>query len=382
MQNVDLSEMTDARSRLRPVRLEKRLELPRVQEYGSNEKQVPPLISAAMRGDLEDTRSLLLVEDPCQLDIHDKTAAHWAAYFDETEVLACLLQACPKLALCRSSKLQTPLHEASVAGAVDSVKLLLAQGSSEAMLNARNQWQETPLHLCASTGDAACVGVLLQAGADTEACDQWQRTPRQCALDHGEHRRVLHLFDGTDTESDETTASVTEVSAVVQSSFASPMVRQKLRPLAKLFEFPGDETVFAHLLQQPDVDPTGKDFYGNTALYKVCCWDRVPLLKLLVSHLRALGEETLRAALHAGCTIDKRTVLHACAEMLALRSLRYLQKECAALLPFCELDVNGLTPVDLAVQSGAPEELKSLLTYRSKTDEETTQLNSSYVPTR
>lgn len=71
------------------------------------------------------------------------------------------------------------LGGASHGGHVESMKLLIGK---DANLNAKNSDGVTPLHLAALQGGPAAVGVLLRAGADSNAVDNRSRTPLHMAV--------------------------------------------------------------------------------------------------------------------------------------------------------------------------------------------------------
>ena len=69
------------------------------------------------------------------------------------------------------------------------VSLLLAARADPSTCNAGRQ--ETPLHLAARDGQTAIVTMLLQAGADANACDVRRATPLQHSP---KMRKILSLL--------------------------------------------------------------------------------------------------------------------------------------------------------------------------------------------
>ena len=73
----------------------------------------------------------------------------------------------------------TPLHRASFAGALGTMKILLDKGASLEARDASFGDQQTPLHKAASGGRYLAVQLLLESGADTHLMDAAGRTPLQ-----------------------------------------------------------------------------------------------------------------------------------------------------------------------------------------------------------
>lgn len=75
----------------------------------------------------------------------------------------------------------TPLHLASVCGAVGAVRALVEAGAC-VHLRARD-FDDTPLHLASASGHLEVMAVLLEAGADVNAGDEIGNTPLHVARD-------------------------------------------------------------------------------------------------------------------------------------------------------------------------------------------------------
>ena len=90
---------------------------------------------------------------------------------------------------------------AAVAGRVDVLRLLLTQRQrvDASLLNARNRYGFTALHLAARRGCEEFVSVLLSAGADPLIRDTYDRTALDEARKHGRHAvcNVLRAATGT-----------------------------------------------------------------------------------------------------------------------------------------------------------------------------------------
>ena len=103
----------------------------------------------------------------------------------------------------RNSKVETVLHRAATYGSLECMKLLLKHHVDALDLNAVNAWNETALHLLASSSDtnaAECCKLLLEyVGGDDDDDDddkhnysllteedQWGRTAMSVALDYNQ----------------------------------------------------------------------------------------------------------------------------------------------------------------------------------------------------
>jgi ankyrin repeat protein len=74
----------------------------------------------------------------------------------------------------------------------DLAGLLIEKGSN---VNARDDLQETPLHLAALHGDIDIARLLIDNGADLSAEDQWLKTPSDIAAEHGYTEFIATLQD-------------------------------------------------------------------------------------------------------------------------------------------------------------------------------------------
>ncbi|ETO08561.1 hypothetical protein RFI_28828 [Reticulomyxa filosa] len=184
------------------------------------------LLSAAMRGDVEETKKLL-EDEKNNVNIQDdrgNTPLHWACYFDETLVMEELLSH-PKIDVnLKSKRGHTCLHKAVSGNAVNAIQLLLhscVPGESNKdqipenrrlNVNAANNWGETALHEASAgfvclflfiylfifllsffmiiinlSGRAHAVEILCQSKViDVGLKDQWSRTALRVAIENGE----------------------------------------------------------------------------------------------------------------------------------------------------------------------------------------------------
>lgn len=90
----------------------------------------------------------------------------------------------------------TPVHASIIGRSTRCLKLLLDANLDP---NARNRFQQTPLHLAARLGDEEALLLLLEAAADSEAKDERGMTPRQARMEGLAprlNRMVLGMSEG------------------------------------------------------------------------------------------------------------------------------------------------------------------------------------------
>ena len=74
----------------------------------------------------------------------------------------------------RDSYQETPLHHAAYRGKTEVAALLIRKGAN---VNARNENKVTPLHLAASQGNTEVAALLIRKGANVNARDVYDETP-------------------------------------------------------------------------------------------------------------------------------------------------------------------------------------------------------------
>ncbi|KAJ3110134.1 hypothetical protein HDU96_006885 [Phlyctochytrium bullatum] len=92
----------------------------------------------------------------------------------------------------------TPLHKAAFYGAENVVPLLIDAGAE---IDAVNKFERTPLHVACSYGQAGLAGLLVNAGANVESVDEIGRKPLHLAAngDHAECVKIL-LYAGVNVD--------------------------------------------------------------------------------------------------------------------------------------------------------------------------------------
>ena len=136
-----------------------------------------PVADAAMRGDVEQVRTLLRQGSDVNAAQGDgMTALHWAAERGDGELVSVLLYAGANVAPITRIGSYTPLHMAARSGHLAATNALLEAGA-DLSVRASNGGA-TPLHLAATSGDSAVVQSLLTHGAEVDVReDRWKQTP-------------------------------------------------------------------------------------------------------------------------------------------------------------------------------------------------------------
>jgi len=129
-------------------------------------------------------------------------------------------------------------------------------------VNARTKSGATPLHVACKSGNATAVRLLIEAGADPEAKNNFGHTPYDMIMD-SDHGSAFELISET----------------FRKKSPKSLLRRELLRALDK-----GDEKAINALTDQ-GADIEARDRYGYTPL-GIACWNALPLntVRLLLSH--------------------------------------------------------------------------------------------------
>lgn len=152
-----------------------------------------PVADAAMRGDVDEVRTLLRSGADVNAAQGDgMTALHWAAELDAADMAVTLLSAGANPAALTRLGDYTALHVAARASAEGVARALLEAGADpEARTSTGGA---TPLHFAAGAGDEAVVDVLIEHGADIETTEaMWFQTPLMFAAAGG-HAPVVRAL--------------------------------------------------------------------------------------------------------------------------------------------------------------------------------------------
>ena len=151
-------------------------------------------MDAAACGDLDEVKRLLLLEPKIsaelinQVDKDGKSAFHYACLNDDVNLLNILLTDGRVDVALTSRNGDNAFHMIALYSSLEALKALTVDGRVN--INGQNRYLETPLHLCAGSGDksAAKTGeMLLNAGASLTIVDKWKRTPIDVSKDNSEN---------------------------------------------------------------------------------------------------------------------------------------------------------------------------------------------------
>jgi ankyrin repeat protein len=129
------------------------------------------LVTAGKRRDMSTMRALLKQRvDVNTPDVDGMTPLHWAAHWDELEVVKLLLAAGANAKAANRYGV-TPLHEASLVSNVPMMESLLKAGANPSAAYGSG---ETPLMTAARTGNVEAVKLLVENGADVNAAEEYR----------------------------------------------------------------------------------------------------------------------------------------------------------------------------------------------------------------
>lgn len=376
------------------------------------------VVEAASCGDLDGVKVLLKNKALGAsvingTDKDGRSALHYAC-LNDTKELVKLLLADPRVDVdLRSPKGDSCLHLASLYASLESMQLLFADARGKKLLDASNQWGETPLHLCAGSGDKKAEKaalLLLEHNASLLCKDKWGRGPMDVALDNGENplKDVFGAFlarpankalkakvDALSAEyqqSKQVKVAVSEetkklqgnlflagglgaglkglkkTETTVKTMFSNTEGRvtdqvaikheadakSSGKVLSKMVEFPGDVEEIRKLLADAKVDPAGADAYGICAVHKFSAWNKTELLDML---LPKLSKEQVNAR-----DKDGKTALHMAVEMASVAAITTLVA--SPKVDASVKDEKGRTPLDIitaAPSTGVTERVKKAL---------------------
>eukprot|EP01118_Nematostelium_gracile_P009998 TRINITY_DN3397_c0_g1_i2.p1 TRINITY_DN3397_c0_g1~~TRINITY_DN3397_c0_g1_i2.p1 ORF type:complete len:377 (-),score=112.65 TRINITY_DN3397_c0_g1_i2:55-1185(-) len=278
--------------------------------------------------------------DVNQLDEESMSALHWASAYGESKMIQLLLDN-PKInPLIQNKRGGTPLHQATISGALGSVKTLLMDKRIKDAIDLGNMWGETALILASTRGDDQMAFVLLENGADRNVKDNWGKTAEEVANDHGENKTsvLIKQFEIGKTKA-----------PIQKETISQPNVNQPKRILSKLLEVPLNEEQAQKWIEDVNMDVNAPDYMKWSAIHKLSAWEKPDLLKTLLS----------RADINANIIgLDGDTALHTALSSGAVSCAEVLIED--GRIDIDTANQYGITPLMLAASLGS-ERLVNLL---------------------
>ena len=119
----------------------------------------------------------------------------------------------------------TGIHLASLYSSLEALGLLFADDRAKTTINAQNKFGETPLHLCAGSGDKGVKKTsnkLLEAGADLTVVDKWKRSAVDVSRDNG-YNGTAEVLDEYLEKNLTVKAQTDEITAAYKADAARPV---------------------------------------------------------------------------------------------------------------------------------------------------------------
>mmetsp|Transcript_14611 Transcript_14611/g.26193 ORF Transcript_14611/g.26193 Transcript_14611/m.26193 type:complete len:382 (-) Transcript_14611:214-1359(-) len=331
------------------------------------------VVEAAACGDLEGVKELLASKATTAaqvngIDKDGRSALHYACLNDDVKLLE-MLSADDRTDMgLKTPKGDTCLHLAALYASMQAIKFLFDNQLADNLVNAQNQWKETPLHLCAGSGDkgaAKAAEYLMKTGASLTLVDKWSRTPLDVAHENGENQLVDVISAFLETQSSQVRSEVAELRKAFLEKSRAPVqisdeakkkhaglfsgigaglkslkkteVKEKTmfsklegkvtnskgkdaksegKVLSKLIDFPGDVDAIKKFLADESINWGGADAYGLSAMHKFASWNKTELLDLVIPKLT---KEEINSRDREG-----KTALHWAVEMASVGAINTL----------------------------------------------------------
>ena len=151
------------------------------------------LVRAVKDQDMATARELIAAgADVTEQDSETMTALHWAAHWNDLELVELLLSEGAEAEVSNRYGV-TPLHEASLVANPELIQVLLRAG---AQANTGFGTGETPVMTAARTGNVEAVRILLSNGGGVDTSEEWRgQTPLMYAASEGHAEMVAFLIE-------------------------------------------------------------------------------------------------------------------------------------------------------------------------------------------
>ena len=154
----------------------------------------------AALGNNASTLNALLAEEGTESLINEancwtNTAIFEAVRNSRPQAIRALLQRGADASIRGNAFTLTPLHEASIHGRADDIRVLLDSNNKQQMLRQQAHEGPTALHFSATRNHYEASKVLLDNGASIFAQDMYSKTPLHTAAEHGASKTARLLLD-------------------------------------------------------------------------------------------------------------------------------------------------------------------------------------------
>lgn len=302
---------------------------------------------------------------------------------------------------------RTLLHGASAHGCLDVVLFLQQKGLN---LDARDRNGLTPLHEASRQGHVAVVDVLLVLGADSTAVDDFERTPRLVAWQHGnaDIMKSLECHDAANNSNPTPTLNEAKrpVWSMAKLGLLAPLEEVITTRKSELLETePGSKYTALHwatltnqinilkiLLEKANVSPGKANRYGRTPLHFAAIRGNLPAISELLTHGANVDAEDQWgisplfiaqaykcfsagvALIEGGAAVDENKInvekmFFEAVRLGNVKVVEILLKKGADKL---SRDVEGMTAMQLAKEADNPEMIRALTlgkTFRFQVDD-------------
>lgn len=163
----------------------------------AKEKAEPlPIREAIKQGDLESVKAYADDMEQFGPDIFSRMYLMLASSYGQTEIVTYMLKNGGDPGPYTKKRLDTPLHYATGGGYVDTMVVLIEAGAD---VNAMDNYGKRPLHWAAETGHADAARVLIENGANPQPWSNFG-TPLEEARERGYDEVVVVIQNAMDRE--------------------------------------------------------------------------------------------------------------------------------------------------------------------------------------